>query len=623
MVFGNDCKLTYTVLLVQRKNRETIKTERRSLSPTLPYLWPELDNNLMERKSTKGWYRVDFGPQTSSEVWYLPTVRDRLNFLQHHAEGNPHSPYQPRASSVPPRRRAVKKPEGPRSSSYWDNRRPLPFTTAVVPYSKPRSTSYTYSYYPTLGPFSRRLWTSPRYLNPIAGRARSLSPPIRVYTSWSDSYTSPYSSYSATSTYSPECTEVREERRSVSPAPSSYRPSAATQMILNRVALSPTSRPSPLVRGYLPMGPPPRMMPRLPPSYYDYDYGYGGYYGYVPPPPRVSRYDTYLEDDLPETTYVPRYRSRVPDTLDDADYREKSHPHITTTTPRTTVHTRSYSPGAAAPPPAAVRPAPVGEGEDRKSLVPARGRPAARLRPHLQSLPRQEMMPGETEMLQDHVDKMRIRLKSLAYSLDPSGPVPEIVLPDRPKKSSALDDKKYSSGPKHLACVEFAGGQPQWKRRARARYPAEDPDHVVELCKAEYVDPKDPPEKEKEKLILKDRLSNRIHEFFNSTMTPDQFDKYLKTYRQPGPKLPSKYGRFWFLALADDTDDNIVVVVCVFCRGVLLEADLLLVISGVSLKNTEHTEQKIFELIYYLTTTCVKTDPHSVRNLTIIQAPKN
>lgn len=78
-------------------------------------------------------------------------------------------------------------------------------------------------------------------------------------------------------------------------------------------------------------------------------------------------------------------------------------------------------------------------------------------RPHLQSLPRSEtskkVKVGQTEgdrhlarlaarypsisepqMLQDHVDKMRIRLKSLAYSLDPTGPVPEIILPERTKK---------------------------------------------------------------------------------------------------------------------------------------------------------------------------------------------
>lgn len=49
------------------------------------------------------------------------------------------------------------------------------------------------------------------------------------------------------------------------------------------------------------------------------------------------------------------------------------------------------------------------------------------------------------------------------------------------------------TGPKHLACVEFAGGQPQWKRRARARYPSEDPENVTMLAKAEYVDKEEDP----------------------------------------------------------------------------------------------------------------------------------
>ena len=38
---------------------------------------------------------------------------------------------------------------------------------------------------------------------------------------------------------------------------------------------------------------------------------------------------------------------------------------------------------------------------------------------------------SEPQMLHDHVENMRHRLKSLAYSLDPSGPVPEIVIPER------------------------------------------------------------------------------------------------------------------------------------------------------------------------------------------------
>ncbi|KAG0714951.1 hypothetical protein GWK47_013076 [Chionoecetes opilio] len=136
------------------------------------------------------------------------------------------------------------------------------------------------------------------------------------------------------------------------------------------------------------------------------------------------------------------------------------------------------------------------------------------------------------------------------------------------------------AGPRRLVQVEYAGGPPTWKRRALARCPPEDHAHMVALCRADLEDAqKDPaveyselpklasrrqryyPEdehikdnlriqclshykttrtaavKEKEKLILKDRLSNRIHEFFNTTLNPEQFDKYLKTYREPGQPI--------------------------------------------------------------------------------------
>ncbi|KAK3854225.1 hypothetical protein Pcinc_039280 [Petrolisthes cinctipes] len=73
----------------------------------------------------------------------------------------------------------------------------------------------------------------------------------------------------------------------------------------------------------------------------------------------------------------------------------------------------------------------------------------------------------------------------------------------------------------------------------RQRYYPED-DHMKEnlriKCLSHYKTTRTQAEKEKEKLILKDRLSNRIHQFFNSTLDADQFDKYLKTYRQPGAK---------------------------------------------------------------------------------------
>ncbi|XP_071532122.1 uncharacterized protein [Panulirus ornatus] len=442
---------------------EKVVRERRSRSPSLPWLWSDPD------KYGKGWYRVDFGPEHGTQLCYLPTSRDRYNFLQSHIQAHPapRAPYQPtRARSLPP-----PKYHRPSVAASWVRRT--------------RSPWYTYWYYPSLGPYSGRVWrpwTSSRSPNRLA---RSISPPIRLSTT-----------------------------------------------------------------GYHPLAPPTRLVHhRLPPSYYDYDYGYGGYYGYVPPPIRMSRYDSYLDDDLLEPTYIPRYhRPRLSDTLDDADYREKSVPH--TTIPRsTTHHIRSYSPGArvltstsegnertARPSNSRVRSAGLHSlpGQD---IVPAGESEGER---HLTRLSQRYPTFSEPQMLQDHVDNMRIRLKSLAYSLDPTGPVPEIIVPDRPKKSSLPDDKKYSSGPRHLACAQFAGGQPLWRRKARARLSQEYDQNQPDLStKAEFVDAEATPEKAKEKLIIKDRLSNRIHQFFNSTLNAEQFQKYLKTYREPGPKPPN------------------------------------------------------------------------------------
>ncbi|XP_066946696.1 cell surface glycoprotein 1-like isoform X34 [Macrobrachium rosenbergii] len=350
-------------------------------------------------------------------------------------------------------------------------------------------------------------------------------PPMGGY--MQDTY-SPYTtSSSLSSTLIPD--SITSDYREVSPIRSTgYRPSAATQLILNRVALrnSPRSSLPPmgrvhvsppqyslhlpslpvrriLRRGYPPMGPPPRMVPRMgppPPSYYDYDYGYGGGYGgyggygygYPPPPPRMSRYDTYLDEDLPEHTYTPRHRSRIPDTLNDMDIRDKIVSSTTSTSTTTPTKVTSYN----------------------RSKSP-------------------------TCMLQDHVDNMRIRLKSIAFSLDPSGPVPDIIVPERKKAGAAADgDKAYTKGPRHFACVEFAGGQPLWRRRARARYPSDDPESVTRQTEETLKNQEEKPEKDKEKLILRDRLSNRIHQFFNETMTADQFGKYLKNYRNPENKPP-------------------------------------------------------------------------------------
>ncbi|XP_050737787.1 uncharacterized protein LOC127009077 isoform X19 [Eriocheir sinensis] len=439
----------------------------RSLSPRAPYLWQdrEVDVPSVERRSRKGWYRVDYGPEKSDEVLYLPSFKDRMNFLERSVNRATSEP-RIRATSVPPltvdvrRTKALSIDPIVRDPYRW---RTWPFY--YHNYRRPYSNYYD-MYWPTLGPYSGRIWRLPWYRYP--------SSPLTTSTAWRY-VSSPYSSYSATTTIGPDCTEVMEERRSLSPPPVHYRPPASTQLILNRVALGRSSVPP---RSY----PPARYTPRYYPSYLDYDYGYGGYY-YPPYYPRMSRYD-YL-DDLDSPYLSSSYRPRALDL--DTDYREKK-----TTTPSRVITTyRTYTPG----------------------------------------------------MLQDHVENMRFRLKSLAHSLDPTGPVPEIVIPERStttKKSTAValpeEKKSYSSsGPKHLACVDYAGGQPRWKRRAMARYPPEDHEHLVALCRADHAETERDPVKEKEKLILKDRLSNRIHQFFNTTLGAEQFDKYLKTYREPVP----------------------------------------------------------------------------------------
>ncbi|XP_037778528.1 uncharacterized protein LOC119575143 isoform X20 [Penaeus monodon] len=497
------------------EKRGATKKTHRSLSPPLPYLWPELDNTKMERTHSKGWYRVDFGPHRTTETWYLPTVKDKLRFLMDKSASDPHKPH--RASSMPA------PPARPRKKV---------IDTEFEPYASPRFSTYYASADSSVPLVFYR-----------TDRATSRKRP----TSWSS-----------------EAVPYTARLRLTAPT------SAISRIPRTRALSLPPARISSTARsGYPPMGPPPpRMAPRSMGPYYDYDYGYGGGYGagygggysgyggsYVPPP-RMSRYDSYLDDEFLEpSTYVPRYRPRLHDHLDDADFREK----ITTTPQGTTATTtitpravdtsvRGYTPGA---------PAPRGlEGpDDSMALVPHRSQRPRRA--HLESGPRPEtaVVPGgesegdrhlarlerrypslsEPQMLQDHVDKMRIKLKSLAFSLDPSGPVPDIIIPEK-RKSTDPSDSKYSRGPRHLACVEFAGGQPQWKRRARARYPSEDPENVTMLAKAEYVDKEEDPEKEQEKMILKDRLSNRIHKFFTESLDAKQFDKYLKTYRQPGPK---------------------------------------------------------------------------------------
>ncbi|XP_045103100.1 uncharacterized abhydrolase domain-containing protein DDB_G0269086-like isoform X14 [Portunus trituberculatus] len=440
-------------------HRTIMRSRSLSPRPRAPYLWHEREAESADRK---GWYRVDYGSSKPEEMWYLPSFKDRMNFLERSVERATSEP-RTRATSVPPTTVAVRRSRALSVDPLV--KYPLRWRTSPFYYYNYRwpYTTFYDRYWPSLGPYSGRIWRLPWYRYP--------SSPLTASTYWRDS--SPYSSYMASTTITPERTEIMEERRSISPPPPSYRPSATTQLILNRVALGGGLHP----RSY----PPSRYVPRYYPSYLDYDYGYGGYY-YPYHYPRASRYD-YLEDL--ESSYLSTTTSYRPRALDlDTDYRDK--------------------------------------------------------------------------MLHDHVENMRHRLKSLAYSLDPSGPVPEIVIPERSTTTTTItkkaavpalpapEDKKYSSssssGPRRQTFVEYPGGPPVWKRRALARFPHEDPEYVAAQCrvKAMPMDTQRDPVKEKEKLILKDRLSNRIHQFFNTTLNPEQFDKYLKTYREPAPQVKTK-----------------------------------------------------------------------------------
>ncbi|XP_068249510.1 titin homolog isoform X12 [Palaemon carinicauda] len=497
-----------TCTAIELKESEERK-KRRAVSPSIPYFWPEKETSNMDRK--KGWYRVDFGPQRTTQMWYLPTVRDRLNFLNRHKDSNPHEPFET-PSPFP-----VEEDTKPRSSEYWKVQRQMfPSTTrdqrkskpliclGNLPLSKPRFRGSSmapspYSQIPRPGLVPSISYTPARSLSqPPMGAANA---PGRVTSYWSVPVSPPYYSL--------------------------HLPSLAVRRILRRVG-----REVPLTGGY-PMGPPPRMVPRMgppPPSYYDYDYGYGGGYGGYggygygypppPPPPRMSRYDTYLDDELPEH-YSPRHRTRIPDTMDDMDIRDKivtSSTTTSTTTPTTKVtrYTRSKSPPGGTPhhhqalvpmpPPsvAALRDLPpmsVNDVDDSYLEQPRRMRKA-----HLQSSPGIEPphhlhVPGETEgdrhlakmqarypslsepqMLQDHVDKMRIRLKSIAFSLDPSGPVPDIIVPERRKPGAAADaDKAYSKA------MEFSD-LPKLASRRQRYYPEDEylKDNLRIKCLSHY-----------------------------------------------------------------------------------------------------------------------------------------
>jgi len=220
------------------------------------------------------------------------------------------------------------------------------------------------------------------------------------------------------------------------------------------------------MQGYPPMappmaGPPPmrRLPPPPPPMYYpEYDYGYGGGYDYyggyayppapmaAPPMPRMSRYEQYLEED-PELAGMSMAGPM-------AGPRQSARPRTPPQVP-TPIKGRGDLP-----------PSSMAEFDQRES------------------------------MLQDHVDKMRIRLKSLAYSLDPTGPVPEIVIPDRAggerpairsSTSTALESIGDSKA-KHTMALEYKEMPNLSTRRSARTYPEDEymKDNLRIKCLSHY-----------------------------------------------------------------------------------------------------------------------------------------
>lgn len=145
----------------------------RSLSPRAPYLWQDRDEDVSstERRSRKGWYRVDYGPNKSEEVWYLPNFKDRMNFLERSVDRATSEPRSlVRASSVPPSRTGALSIDPLVRYPYrW---RTWPFY--YYNYRRPYSTYYD-MYWPTLG-HSGRIWRLPWYRYP--------SSPLTVSTAW-------------------------------------------------------------------------------------------------------------------------------------------------------------------------------------------------------------------------------------------------------------------------------------------------------------------------------------------------------------------------------------------------------------------------------------------------------
>jgi len=438
-----------------------------------PYLWPEAERDT----GKKGWYRADFGPERKTETYFLPNPSDRLNFLQKRSV-SPAPNFTTMQSPLiinPPQ---VRQPMKQRADMFADNVQAE--TVAMNIENAPRSRHRH------------------RMLDDIAVRAKS----------GMDGYSNHRSYYWQYPHYKGLAT-----RRTAS-LPRRH------SMIENcPVHDTRATENTELDGGYPPMaapmaGPPPmrRLPPPPPPMYYpEYDYGYGGGYDYYggyayppapmapPPMPRMSRYEQYLEED-PELAGMsmagpmagPRQSAR----------------------PRTPPQVPTPIKGRGDLPPSSMAEFDQRESEQKsgKAVVAAHSRDMVK-EPHSRSYLTQDMPESEGErhlakmsarypsfsepqMLQDHVDKMRIRLKSLAYSLDPTGPVPEIVIPDRAggerpairSSTSTAMESFDDSKKKHTMALEYKEMPNLSTRRSARTYPEDEymKDNLRIKCLSHY-----------------------------------------------------------------------------------------------------------------------------------------
>merc|ERR1712106_1220751 len=129
-------------------------------------------------------------------------------------------------------------------------------------------------------------------------------------------------------------------------------------------------------------------------------------------------------------------------------------------------------------------------------------------------------------MLQDHVDKMRIRLKSLAYSLDPTGPVPEIVIPDRAggerptirSSTSTAMESFDDSKKKHTMALEYKEMPNLSTRRSARTYPEDEymKDNLRIKCLSHYKTTRTAADSEMGKAALPDSYASKYASKYQS-----------------------------------------------------------------------------------------------------------